>query len=201
MDKIMKKQNSTNSKSDKSQNIAIRNEYASIGVKAFYESKGANYENPHFEQIEALLIKNLEKFDWSNVLDLSCGSGEVSLILKKFSISTIATDPYTKLAFEKNLNSTFFEYTFDDIIKGALDGFHFTTVICSFALHLCPEDKLFPLLTKILKKNTILGIITPHKRPDLRNLSFIEHLFDDFSLTEKGKKVYLNAYKLNYYTE
>lgn len=197
----MKKQNSTNSKSDKSQNIAIRNEYASIGVKAFYESKGANYENPHFEQIETLIDKNIQHFDWSNVLDLSCGSGEVSKILKKHSINTIATDPYTKLAFEKNLNSTFFEYSFDDIIKGALDEFHFSTVICSFALHLCPEEKLFPLLTKIMQKNTILGIITPHKRPDLRNLSFIEHLFDDFSLTEKGKKVYLNAYKLNYYTD
>lgn len=183
------------------ENFSIRNEYASIGVTEFYELYGSEYENPHFKQIESLILSNFEKFDWQNTLDLSCGSGEVSKILRKKNIKTIATDPYTMAAFERNFDSKCLPYSFDDIIKGSLDQYHFTTIICSFAMHLCPEAKLYPLVSKLLKNNTYLGIITPHKRPDLRKVDGVENVWNDFALTERGKKVYLNVYKSKYSLE
>ena len=61
----------------------ISDKYRAKGVKAFYEEEGEDYRNPHEKQIKELLLdkKDLIK---GLVLDLACGSGEVTLAIKDF---------------------------------------------------------------------------------------------------------------------
>ncbi len=184
------------SKTPDDSTTAIRNRYQEFGVENYYEQFGKDYHNPHYLQIEALIERNLEKFDLSHVLDLCCGSGEVSIILQKHNCLTSACDPFTQAAFSRKIGRTCWGYSFDDIIKGALQKETFTTIFCSFALHLCEERKLYPLVHQLLRDDHQLVVITPHKRPDLRTVDGIDLAWSDFALTERGKKVYLNAYRL-----
>jgi hypothetical protein len=41
----------------------------------------------------------------------------------------------------------------------------------------------------------VLVVITPHKRPALEELPGIELVWEDFELTERGKKVRLKVYQ------
>lgn len=189
---------------------AIRDEYAEQGVEAYYRSAAEVYENPHFSYIQSLLEQNKERIDYSKVLDLSAGGGEVTLILRgilgeKFSTDRImGTDPFTFRLYEKNTGCRCWGYSFEDIIKGRLtkklsyseDKYQtvFSSIICSFAMHLCSEKQLFPLVNQLFLLSKTLIIITPHKRPQLEELEGISLDFEDFTLTERGKKVFLKAY-------
>lgn len=174
----------------------IRDEYAESGVKEYYQSKGNTYSNPHFPQVRQLLIQNDQRIDYSNVLDFCCGSGEVSLVLQelKYPLPT-ACDPFTQEAYQANFDQTCLSFSFDDVIRGKLDG-SFSAVICSFAMHLCPEKQLFPLVANLFRLSPNIVIITPHKRPALEQLSGVELVYEDFVLTDRGKKVRLKSYKI-----
>lgn len=173
---------------------AIRKKYEQLGVEAYYKKHGKDYQNPHFAQIEALVKQNQDRLDYSNVLDFCCGSGEVSQVLAELGYTdTIGCDPFTSKAYYKNIKKNCLKYDFQAVIKGKLKG-QFSLVICSFAMHLCPEKQLYPLVHQLLALAPILVIITPHKRPVLENLDQIELVFEDFTLTPRGKKVRLKAY-------
>ena len=80
---------------------AIINEYKKHGVDGFYKLHSQDYENPHKSTIENLLTE--AKTEWNingNILDLCCGSGEVSNMFRECSVEGI--DPYTKGLYEKN---------------------------------------------------------------------------------------------------
>lgn len=177
---------------------AIRNEYAAHGVEGYYQQSGQHYENPHFPQIQSLLNQNEHRIDYSSVFDFCCGGGEVSQVLQALGYPLPhASDPFTQTAYQKNFNQACWNFTFEDVIKGKLEG-HFSSIICSFAMHLCPEKQLYPLVYQLLQHSKQLVIITPHKRPELEKLNGIELTFNDFTLTERGKKVFLKSYQLNY---
>lgn len=177
---------------------AIRNEYEEHGVSGYYEQSGSHYTNPHFPQIRALLLENEYRIDYQHVLDFCCGSGEVSLVLKELGYPLPhASDPYTQEAYNKNFNQNCWNFTFEDVIKGKLQG-EFSSIICSFAMHLCPEKQLYPLVYQLFQHSKQLIIITPHKRPELEMLSDVTLDFTDFTLTERGKKVFLKSYQFNY---
>ena len=176
---------------------AIRNKYQELGVEQYYAQHGAEYDNPHFAQIHQLLVQNQSRLDYSNVLDFCCGSGEVSLVLKELGFETNASDPFTFEAYAKNLGKACLKYSFEDIVKSPLDD-QFSTIICSFAMHLCSDDQLFPLVYNLFQSTSTLVIITPHKRPELEKYEGINLSFEDFALTYRGKKVRLKAYSSNF---
>lgn len=178
-----------------SQENAIRNQYAKLGVDAYYEQNGDNYENPHFPLIEELLQKNKERIDYSQVLDLSCGSGEVTSVLQEMGFDqSVGCDPFTHKLYRKKTQKPCFEWTFKDILKGKLTG-NYSAIICSFAMHLAEEKDLYSLCLKLFQCSEQLIIITPHKRPQLENIAGVEKSFEDFALTYKQKKVRLKAYQ------
>ncbi len=173
---------------------AIRNQYSELGVEAYYEQHGADYENPHFEQIKALLHQNQEKIDYTHVLDLCCGSGEVSEVVLELGAKQVTgLDPFTGIAFKRRIGQEALSLSFQDIIRGKLEG-QFSSIICSFAMHLCPEKQLYPLVMQLFQHASQLVILTPHKRPDLSALDDVHLAFEDFALTERGKKVRLMSY-------
>lgn len=181
----------------KKEDKAIRNQYSELGVENYYLKHGADYINPHFQYVKQLVEQNQERLDYSKVLDFCCGGGEVSMVLRDLGFTnTVGSDPFTQKAFEKNLHKTCLPYSFQDVIKGKLAG-EFSTIICSFAMHLCPEKELYPLVHNLFKHSPCLVIITPHKRPRLEDIEGVSLAFEDFTLTwEKGKKVRLKAYAL-----
>lgn len=172
----------------------IRDEYAEMGVTQYYQTQGKNYANPHFPQVRQLLIQNKSRIDYSKVLDFCCGSGEVSLVLQELGYPLpMACDPFTQESYYANFDQNCLPYSFEDVIRGKLSG-AFSAVICSFAMHLCPEKQLYPLVANLFQLSPNIVIITPHKRPVLERYSNVELLFEDFALTKKGKKVRLKSY-------
>ena len=198
---------------------AIRTEYAEKGVEEYYKTHADVYENPHFPYIKSLLIQNQHCIDYKRVLDFSCGGGEVTLILSELTISDKETshkkkdnpflgcDPFTFKLYEKNTGYQCLPFSFEDVVKGKMtpsvasysrnDNVPFSAIICSFGMHLCAEKMLYSLVYQLFMYSKNIIIITPHKRPQLEKISGVELIFDDFVLTERGKKVFLKSYQLS----
>ena len=178
---------------------AIRTEYAEKGVEAYYRANATAYENPHFPYIEQLLKQNQARIDYTHVLDLACGGGEVALILRGCGFeNSVGCDPFTKRLFVKNTGLPCFNYGFEDIVKGRLaakvEG-QYSAIISSFAMHLCEEKMLYSLTSQLFLLTQNVVVLTPHKRPQLEYFSEFELVFEDFVLTERGKKVFLKSYR------
>lgn len=155
----------------------IRNEYEKLGVKQFYLKNGNTYRNPHEEIITKLINKaKTECLIGNSVIDLSCGSGEVTLMLENRTV--LGVDPYTAVAYKERTGNEALTFNFIEIAQGKLNeelrkkGYkRFDTIICSFALHLCPKSLLYSLLWQLKEIATDLIIISPNKKPDCHNIS------------------------------
>lgn len=173
---------------------AVRKQYERHGVEGFYKKQGASYTNPHFLQIERLLKQNESRIDFSQILDFCCGSGEVTQVVRSLGYSkTTASDPFTAKAYQKNIGEDCFDWSFEDVMKGQLQG-TYSAILSSFALHLCPEEQLFLLSYQLFQHTQQLVVITPHKRPALEQYEGIHLDFEDYTFTPKGKKVFLKSY-------
>ena len=174
---------------------AIRDHYTDLGVEEFYLQHGSDYVNPHVDQIQQLLTRNQHRIDYSAALDFCCGGGEVTSLLHQLGFThTIGCDPFTEAAFEKNTGHQALDLSFMDVVRGKLAG-RFSAVICSFAMHLCPADQLFMLCFQLFEVTSTIVIITPHKRPALETLEGVALIFEDYVLTQRGKKVRLKCYQ------
>lgn len=142
---------------------SIRNEYAKYGVDNFYKTIGNNYVNPHEKKIVYLL--NQLNLKGSKVLDLSAGTGLVSNNILARQI--VGSEPYLREEYIKNTGNFCYDFDFDDIALGKLSE-HFDTIICSFALHLCPISKLPNVLFELSLITDKLVILTPNKRPTIK---------------------------------
>jgi SAM-dependent methyltransferase len=173
---------------------AIRSRYEEHGVEAYYRDHAADYRNPHFPEIRALLRENVARLDTGHVLDFAAGSGEVTLVLQELGVSALTgCDPYTFEAYAARTGRPCLRHSFRDVIKNGLPG-SYSLVVCSFALHLCPEKDLFPLAWNLLEAAPTLLVLTPHKRPELELRPGISLGWEDFTCTGRGKKVRLKAY-------
>lgn len=156
--------------------LAVRNEYARHpgGATGWYQEHGAQYRNPHEAavraMIRALTTKSAELFAAGQILDLACGSGEVTLALIESGVAPgriDASDPYTAEAFHTRTGNNAEDWSFRDVATGALDGREWETVICSYALHLCEPTWLAAVCLQLSLVASNLIIITPHKRPEI----------------------------------
>ena len=174
----------------------IRCAYEEYGVEEYYQQLGHTYQNPHAPQIEALLRECEPLINYSSTLDLCCGSGEVTLALRQLGYErTVGCDPYTFDAYKAATGLSCLRYTFDDLLRGQLIG-NYSSVICSFALHLCPEEKLYSLTYALFTLSPILVIITPHKRPILERLEGVILIERAEVRTLKKKRVSLKIYTM-----
>ena len=150
--------------------ISIRPQYDELGVTGFYASSGATYRNPHEMIIRRLLHQVCLEWDCdlSDVLDLACGSGEVTLGLRELGANTSGIDPFTGAAYLERTGLTAEALSFDDICAGALEGRRYSLIVCSFALHLADISKLPVLAHQLARVSPALLILTPHKRPALK---------------------------------
>jgi SAM-dependent methyltransferase len=143
----------------------IRPKYDQFGVQGYYVAYGSGYRNPHEKQIHVLLETVLPHLDRSNVLDLACGSGEVSLKLLEHGAVVSGIDPYTQEAYLTRTGLVAEPYSFEDIAGGSLEGRVYSLVVCSFAMHLCEPSRLPNLCYQLAQISSKLLILSPHKRP------------------------------------
>lgn len=150
---------------------AIRKEYEAYSVQGFYEKFGDEYRNPHEAIIKQVIEASVQKWQLNcdRVLDLACGSGEVTLALQSLGVTNITgIDPYTYKAYYQRTGKQAEIYTFEDIATGVLTGRFYSLIVCSFALHLVAESRLPLLLYQLSLIGDTMIIITPHKRPQLK---------------------------------
>lgn len=155
----------------------IRNQYETLGVEEFYKQNGEKYRNPH----ELVISKVVEKAISDNligesVLDLCCGSGEITTLMG--SRKTVGLDPYTSEAYKKRTGKSCVNLNFVQISNGdlkeemkKLNIGKFDTIICSFALHLCPPSLLYRVLWQLRDASSSLIVISPNKKPNCDNIS------------------------------
>jgi 2-polyprenyl-3-methyl-5-hydroxy-6-metoxy-1,4-benzoquinol methylase len=149
----------------------IRSAYEQHGVQEFYERYGDIYRNPHEAAVQAVLRQGLCQWevDLSQVLDLACGSGEVTLILREMGAQRVnGIDPYTGPAYWKRVGQKAEAFSFEQIAAGMLEDRHYSLIVCSFALHLLDISRLPRLAYQLSRISPALIVITPHKRPRLR---------------------------------
>lgn len=151
--------------------ISIRGHYVAEGVQSFYAQHGADYRNPH-EAIIRQIVKTLvteHDLDLSHILDLACGSGEITLALTELGAKKVdGIDPYTGEAYFARTGQVADAYTFEQIAAGVLEKRRYSMVVCSFALHLAEASRLPLLLFHLAQISDTLLILTPHKRPTIR---------------------------------
>lgn len=151
-------------------NNSVRAGYEELGIEGYYRKHCKDYSNPHISIIKELIDEsNCIQYLGNNILDLCCGGGEITNILKDNNFNIEGLDPYTAPAYKKNTGKECLVYDFKDIVQGALQNRRYDTIICSYAMHLCEESMLNNLLYQLsLIANTLI-IITPHKRPEVKN--------------------------------
>ena len=146
----------------------IRLQYEKLGIDGYYQTHGSNYRNPHEKQIHALLEQIRPQLDLARVLDLACGSGEVTLKLLEFGAKVEGIDPYTGAAYLERTGQTAQAISFEDLANGALEGQRYSFIVCSVALHLVPISRLALLCYQLGQISSSLLVLTPHKRPILK---------------------------------
>ncbi len=150
---------------------SIRKEYEQHGVRGYYEEHGKQYRNPHEAAIRTALHAGFSRWqvDLSRVLDLACGSGEVTLVLQELGCMDISgIDPYTVEAYRTRTGRQAEAFTFEQIGDGALEGRQYSLIVCSFALHLLAPSRLPVVAYQLHRIAPALIILTPHKRPQLQ---------------------------------
>ena len=152
--------------------------YQKYGVEEYYKNFGESYKNPHFQNLAHIfpkLLKEIPIDPESEVLDIACGSGEITQLLIKHGHNPTklrGMDPYTAKNYEKTTGLPCLENSFQDIIKGELTELRFDIVICSYALHLIETDELFGFLTELATITPRFILISPKKKLSLNHFQW-----------------------------
>lgn len=151
---------------------AIRPQYDEHGATEYYRKFGATYRNPHEPVVRTLIEQAAHEFPFdttARVLDLACGSGEATLALREVGCTSIeGIDPFTSIAYLERTGQEAEDFSFEDAVQGVLSSRHYELCVCSFALHLAPNSVLPNLCLQLALICKTLWIITPHKRPHIK---------------------------------
>lgn len=185
--------NTGNSRDDET--VSIRHQYEEHGVEGYYSQFGAEYCNPHEPIIREAIQESIRRWqlNLNHVLDLACGSGEVTRILREAGCCQIdGIDPHTGDAYLARTGQRAEGFSFEQIAAGALAERQYSLIVCSFAMHLIDESWLPALLAQLGLISDTLLILTPHKRPDIK-ATWGWKLEDEFV----NQRVRARLYRLN----
>ncbi len=94
---------------DMENNESVREGYQKLGVEDYYKEKALTYSNPHEIKIEKLMNIFFNKYmklnEDSKILDLCCGSGEITRVLENLGCKNIkGLDPFTSELYKSKTN-------------------------------------------------------------------------------------------------
>lgn len=132
----------------------------------------ADYANPHEPIVRRLVESWIDRHlppQENRILDLACGSGEVTAIFRGRGFENVTgVDPFTGPAFHARTGLEALPHDFVAISRGVLDTFRFDAIFCSFALHLADPGLLPQVCQRLSAIAPVLVILTPHKRPEIK---------------------------------
>ena len=134
-------------------------------VEGYYREHADSYRNPHTLRVQTIVRDFLPSLDLSNVLDLACGSGEVTQALPSGKVT--GCDPFTRSEYVRRTGKVCLPLSFEHIAKFGL-SLQYSLIICSYALHLCQKTVLPTLIWQLSQAAPKLLVITPIKRPVLK---------------------------------
>lgn len=171
--------------------VSIRSIYERIGVEAYYSS-GMRYENPHAREVDALLRSNAAQLPLENVLDLACGTGLVTSVLRDLGFDAIGLDPFLGAEYTARTGRPCYPMSFKEVVYDGLPQQHnFSCIICSFALHLCPKSMMPDLLWRLSERSNTLAVISPTKFPVIG-----KPVVENFCSTSSNKRIHFRTYNL-----
>jgi SAM-dependent methyltransferase len=145
----------------------------SVGVDTYYSSC-SHYSNPHSSKFAAIIEKviswlpfNLKESSTTKpVLDLACGSGQITKLLILNGIENVlGLDPHLGEQYRSEVGKPVFNNSFEDICHFRVVLPKCSLIICSYALHLCAD--LLNLLTTLKLSCDYLCVISPHGLPHI----------------------------------
>jgi len=146
--------------------------YSSLGVKDAYQKVfSQEYVNPHESNIRLAMRKVVQSWplDLSHVLDLAAGSGEITLALMGLGHDNVeATDPFTHGLCLRRTGKPCLTHGFEEIALGRFPPRRYSSVICSYALHLLEPSWLPQFLCGLGNLTDTLLVLSPLKRPVIR---------------------------------
>ncbi len=152
---------------------SIRQAYQEHGTaQQFYQNAGGHYRNPHETAVRECFRQCHADWglDLSNVLDLACGSGEITLEVKGLGGRVVGMDPFTGCAYSSRTGQQAESVSFQDVGTNGLGSRKFSLIVCSYAMHLVEPSWLPMLVYRLSEASNNLLILSPHKRPDLSQL-------------------------------
>jgi SAM-dependent methyltransferase len=175
--------------------MSVREGYERHGATGFYRRFGDEYRNPHEARVHAVIAAAARRreLDLAHVLDLACGSGEATRALRALGAGRIdGVDPYTGAAYQRATGRHAESHTFEAVATGALVGRRYSLAVCSYALHLLAESWLPALCYQLTRITGTLLIVTPHKRPTLRQ-EWGWQLADEILLDRTRARLYVTG--------
>jgi hypothetical protein len=152
--------------------------YEQHGPEMYYRLQGDLYRNPHEPAVAGAIAHAVaawaspsrpEGIDFSHVLDLAAGGGEVSRALLR-EVPTVcldAIDPYTHRLYEQRTGRPCRAVSFEDIVLGRYVLPGYSCIVCSCALHLLERSWLPGLCWALASSARDLLVITPITRPEI----------------------------------
>lgn len=148
--------------------MKVTEQYRKIGVQEYYKDTNTqqNYINPHAEYVnESLLNAFYEYFtEDATVLDLCCGNGLVSSVLKSCGVLNIeGADKYMFERYTEETGFNCFHYSFEDIADfNCMFDKYYDVIICSYAFDIVPESYRNKLLYALSTYTDKLILIRPN---------------------------------------
>ncbi len=152
----------------------FRDLYSRSGPTAYYLQHGDQYQNPHEPAVAAAVryaaIHWSFKIDFSHVLDLAAGSGEVTVALNDLlpEARIEGIDPYTHRLYQQRTGRPCLAVTFEQLAKGEHELSTYRCIIVSCALHLVAASWLPSLCLRLSAAAPDLLVLTPITRPEIR---------------------------------
>jgi hypothetical protein len=179
--------------------------YDEHGPEMYYRLQGNLYRNPHEAAVARAVAHAVTSWsspgrpdgiDFSRVLDLAAGGGEVSraLLREAPTVCLEAIDPYTPRLYEERTGRPCRAVSFEDIVLGRYVLPAYSCIVCSCALHL-PERSWLPGLCWALASSARdLLVITPITRPEIDAAWGLE-LVESVSCSAEERSVRLRWYR------
>jgi len=148
--------------------MKITEQYRTLGVQQYYQDPNtqATYENPHQDYVNDCLMNSFYQYftEDASVLDLACGNGLVSNLLKHCGVSDIeGADKYMHDRYTEETGFVCYPYSFEDIADfNCIFEKRYDVIICSYAFDLVPESYRQKLLYALSTYTDTLILIRPN---------------------------------------
>jgi hypothetical protein len=183
--------------------VGFRHHYARAGPGGYYREHADDYRNPHEPAVVAAIAhavanwsSQTDGLDFSHVLDLAAGSGEVTMALaQRIPAAQIeGIDPFTGQLYEQRTGRRCLPISFEAIAQGDEGLGPCSCIIVSCALHLVEDSWLPSLCLRLATTARDLVVITPLTRPEIR-ADWGWRLVEATSCEAEGRDVRLRWYR------